>query len=64
MQLRPLLLAAFLVLALSAVSADAAQAVWSGLVIAENVPQPAPIPPELTGLDARRSVDAGDLVPL
>ncbi len=51
MQLRPLLLAAFLVLAISAVSADAAQAVWSGLVIAENVPQPAPIPPELTKLE-------------
>ncbi|HYR22193.1 MAG TPA: hypothetical protein VEP30_04600 [Chthoniobacterales bacterium] len=51
MQLRPLLLAMFLILALSAVSADAAQAVWSGLVIAENVPQPAPIPPELTGLE-------------
>jgi hypothetical protein len=26
----------------------AANTVWSGLVIAENVPQPAPIPPELT----------------
>jgi hypothetical protein len=51
MQLRPLLLAVFLVLAVSALSADAAQAVWSGLVIAENVPQPAPIPPELTQLE-------------
>jgi len=51
MQLRPLLLAMLLVLAVSAVSADAADAVWSGLVIAENVPQPAPIPPELTKLE-------------
>ena len=51
MQLRPLLLAVFFALAVSAVSADAAQAVWSGLVIAENVPQPTPIPPELTKLE-------------
>ena len=51
MQLRPLLLAVFLVLAVSAVSADATRIVWSGLVIAENVPQPAPIPPELTKLE-------------
>jgi hypothetical protein len=51
MQLRPLLLAVLLVLALSAVSANAAHVVWSGLVIAENVPQPAPIPPELTKLE-------------
>jgi hypothetical protein len=32
----------------AALSANAAHAVWSGLVIAENVPQPAQIPPELT----------------
>jgi len=51
MQLRPLLLAVFVAWALSAASADAAQAVWSGLVIAENVPQPTPIPPELTQLE-------------
>jgi hypothetical protein len=51
MQLRPLLLAVLLVLAVSAVSAHAAHVVWSGLVIAENVPQPAPIPPELTKLE-------------
>ena len=51
MQLRPLLLATLLLLAISAVSADAAHAVWSGLVIAENVPQPTPIPPELTKLE-------------
>src|ERR1043166_8004809 len=29
-------------------SLPAAQMVWSGLVIAENVPQPAPMPAELT----------------
>lgn len=46
--LRPLLIAAVVVLAVGVVSADAAHAVWSGLVIAENVPQPAAIPPELT----------------
>jgi hypothetical protein len=51
MQLRPLLLAVFLVLAIGAVSANAARVVWSGLVIAENVPQPAPIPPELIKLE-------------
>ena len=28
-----------------------AETVWSGLVIAENVPQPQPIPPELTRIE-------------
>src|SRR5207253_4993130 len=51
MQLRPLLLAMLIVLALSTVSANAAHVVWSGLVIAENVPQPTPIPPELNKLE-------------
>src|SRR5438270_1721377 len=51
MQLKPLLLAVFVILAISVVSADAARAVWSGLVIAENVPQPAPIPAELISLE-------------
>jgi hypothetical protein len=46
--LRPLLIAAVVVLAVGVASADAAHAVWSGLVIAENVPQPAAIPAELT----------------
>src|SRR6266404_3891968 len=46
--LRPLLIAAVVVLAVGVLSADAAHAVWSGLVIAENVPQPTAIPPELT----------------
>ena len=45
---RPLLIALVVVLAVAGVSADAANIVWSGLVIAENVPQPAAIPPELT----------------
>src|ERR1700687_473588 len=51
MQLTPLLLAVFLVLAGSALSANAANVVWSGLVIAENVPEPTPIPPELTKIE-------------
>lgn len=46
--MRPLLIAVVVMLAVGAVSAHAAHAVWSGLVIAENVPQPAAIPPELT----------------
>ena len=46
--LRPLLIAAVVMFAASVVSADAAHVVWSGLVIAENVPEPAGIPPELT----------------
>src|ERR1700731_2291151 len=46
--LRLLLIAAVVMLAVGLVLADAAHAVWSGLVIAENVPQPAAIPPELT----------------
>src|ERR1700724_1286138 len=41
-----LLLAALLALVMSVASA-ATQTVWSGLVIAENVAQPAPLPPEL-----------------
>src|SRR5947209_12848910 len=51
MQLRPLLLAVFFTLAISVASANAEHLVWSGLVIAENVAQPAPIPPELTTLE-------------
>jgi hypothetical protein len=45
---RTLLIAVLVMLAVGVVSANAAHAVWSGLVIAENVPQPAQIPPELT----------------
>lgn len=45
---RTLLIAVLVMLAAGVLSANAAHAVWSGLVIAENVPQPAQIPPELT----------------
>jgi hypothetical protein len=34
------------------VSASAAQTVWSGLVIANNVAQPNPVPPELTRMES------------
>jgi hypothetical protein len=34
------------------VSARAAQTVWSGLVIANNVPQPGPVPAELTRMES------------
>jgi len=47
-----LLLAAFLALVMSVASAaQTTQTVWSGLVIAENVSQPAPIPPELIRIE-------------
>src|ERR1700724_4564288 len=45
---RTLLLAVLVIVAVGGASANAAHAVWSGLVIAENVPQPTQIPPELT----------------
>jgi hypothetical protein len=45
---RLLLIAVLVILAAGVLSAGAAHAVWSGLVIAENVPQPAAVPPELT----------------
>jgi hypothetical protein len=38
-------------LAINGTPIEAAQTVWSGLVIAENVPQPSPIPPELTRIE-------------
>jgi len=42
----------FILLIAGAVSeVPAAETVWSGLVIAENVPQPQPIPPELTRIE-------------
>jgi len=48
---RPLLLA-FIALIVSAVPGlRGAEKVWSGLVIAENVAQPQPIPPELTRIE-------------
>ena len=47
-----LLVATLLALAMSPASAaQATQSVWSGLVIAENVAQPAPIPPELIRIE-------------
>src|ERR1700730_13373731 len=47
-----LLLGLWLALIVSeAVSASAAQTVWSGLVIANNVAQPDPIPAELRGME-------------
>jgi hypothetical protein len=51
MQLKAALLAACLTLAISTTPLHAAHVVWSALVIAQNVPQPAPIPPELTKLE-------------
>jgi len=40
-----------LIVGAGAVSAPAAQIVWSGLVVAENVDQPSAIPPELSGIE-------------
>jgi hypothetical protein len=49
---RPLLLFVALALVLStATKVRAAETVWSGLVIAENIAQPQPIPPELTKIE-------------
>ncbi|PYJ25279.1 MAG: hypothetical protein DME91_04785, partial [Verrucomicrobia bacterium] len=46
------LLIVFIALILSAVpTLRSAETVWSGLVIAENVAQPQPIPPELTRVE-------------
>jgi len=42
------LLVVFVAVALTAGAACAAESVWSGLVIAQNVPQPMAISPELT----------------
>ena len=47
MRLNAVLFAVCFALATASASAYANHIVWSGLVIAENVPQPAPIPPEL-----------------
>ena|SRR5437899_1507642 len=51
MQLTRVLLAVWFVMAVGTTPLQAANTVWSGLVIAQNVPQPAPIPPELTKLE-------------
>lgn len=45
------LFAALIGLMLSLVEARAAETVWSGLVIAENVPQPAAMPAELVPIE-------------
>jgi hypothetical protein len=46
-----LLLVAFALVLSTATKVRAAETVWSGLVIAENVAQPQPIPPELTRIE-------------
>jgi hypothetical protein len=46
-----LLFVAFALVLSAATSVRAAETVWSGLVIAENVAQPQPIPPELTRIE-------------
>jgi hypothetical protein len=46
-----LLLVAFALVLSTATRVRAAETVWSGLVIAENVAQPQPIPPELTRIE-------------
>ena len=46
-----LLFVAFALVLSTATRARAAETVWSGLVIAENVAQPQPIPPELTRIE-------------
>src|SRR5437867_5290921 len=48
----PAFLISFIALTLAATPApQGAETVWSGLVIAENVAQPQPIPPELTRVE-------------
>src|SRR5262249_5868868 len=51
MHLRAVLFAVCFALAISIASSRAANIVWTGMVIAQNVPQPAPVPPELTKLE-------------
>lgn len=51
MRFKTVLFAICFALATGTASLHAAHVVWSGLVIAENVPQPAAIPPELTKLE-------------
>jgi hypothetical protein len=51
MQSRAVLFAVCFALAVSTSSIHAAHVVWTGMVIAQNVPQPAPIPAELTKLE-------------
>jgi hypothetical protein len=51
MPFKAVLFAICFALAAGTAPLHAANTVWSALVIAENVPQPAPIPPELTNLE-------------
>jgi hypothetical protein len=53
MRSRALIVTALLALSASggATTARAVEIVWSGLVIAENVPEPSPIPSELSGIE-------------
>lgn len=51
MKFRSSLLVPFLMVTLSAAGARGAEKVWSGLVIAENAPQPAAVPSELTPIE-------------
>src|SRR5713226_6364663 len=51
MQLKAVLLAVGFALAVGTPPLHAEHVVWSGLVIAQNVPQPTPIPPELSKLE-------------
>jgi|SRR5436190_16313628 hypothetical protein len=45
---RPIFTIVFALVMSATITLPAAQTVWSGLVIAENVPQPAPMPEELS----------------
>jgi opacity protein-like surface antigen len=47
MRSRFLLITAITALGMSAATASAAEVVWSGLVIAQNTPEPQPVPAEL-----------------
>jgi opacity protein-like surface antigen len=47
MRSRFLLITAIIALGVSAATASAAEVVWSGLVIAQNTPEPQPVPAEL-----------------
>src|SRR5258708_5802340 len=51
MQLKAVLLAVGFALAVGTPPLHAEHIVWSGLVIAQNVPEPAPIPPELSNIE-------------
>ena len=56
-----LLSAAFALVLGTATELRGAEMVWSGLVIAENVAQPHPIPPELTAVQFEQRSRSGRL---